>query len=323
MERVRRRKRGGRGCGCALLLVLLALAVAAGVWCFPRGMAAWESAQRRLRLREALAQTFESQPPQAGALLVVQLETGEPLYAQGAQDPLLPASLAKLFVAGYAASLAPLESRATVTPQALALVPANSSLAYLAPGEYPLEDLLAAMLLPSGNDAAYAVADWCGGLLDPGAAPGRERVDAFLEGLGEYLAAQGYGGTVLHDPSGFDYEAATTAGDLAAVSARLLQADWFRELVALPTYTANTPGGPVAWQNTNRLLDPEGPYYHPRAAGVKTGTLEGCCNLVALYQSPQEAVLVCLLGAATDEIRYQEALRVFAALDSAFAPAPG
>ena len=123
--------------------------------------------------------------------------------------------------------------------------------------------------------------------------------------------------------AGFDYEAATTAGDLAAVSARLLQADWFRELVALPTYTANTPGGPVAWQNTNRLLDPEGPYYHPRAAGVKTGTLEGCCNLVALYQSPQEAVLVCLLGAATDEVRYQEALRVFAALDSALAPASG
>ena len=309
MERVRRRRRGG--CGCALLLVLLALAVAAGVWCFPRGMAAWESAQRRLRLREALAQAFESQPPQAGALLVVQLETGEPLYAQGAQDPLLPASLA------------PLESRATVTPQALALVPANSSLAYLAPGEYTLEDLLAAMLLPSGNDAAYAVADWCGGLLDPGAAPGRERVDAFLEGLGEYLAAQGYGGTVLHDPSGFDYEAATTAGNLAAVSARLLQADWFRELVALPTYTADTPGGPVAWQNTNRLLDPESPYYHPRAAGVKTGTLEGCCNLVALYQSSQEAVLVCLLGAATDEVRYQEALRVFTALDSALAPASG
>ena len=43
MERVHRRRRGG--CGCALLLVLLALAVAAGVWCFPRGMAAWESAQ--------------------------------------------------------------------------------------------------------------------------------------------------------------------------------------------------------------------------------------------------------------------------------------
>ena len=95
------------------------------------------------------------------------------------------------------------------------------------------------------------------------------------------------------------------------------------ELVALPTYTANTPGGPVAWQNTNRLLDPESPYYHPRAAGVKTGTLEGCCNLVALYQSSQEAVLVCLLGAATDEVRYQEALRVFAALDSALAPASG
>ena len=322
MEQVRRRKRGGRGCGCAVLLVLLALAVAAGIFYGPRAVRLWGQITWRQQLREALAQEFAAQPPQAQALLVVEPGAEDALYAQGEGDPLLPASLAKLFVADYAASLAPLESRVTVTPQALALVPANSSLAYLPAGEYVLEDLLAAMLVPSGNDAAYGVADWCGGLLDPMAAPGRERVDVFLAGLADYLDGQGYGGTALHDPSGFDYEATTTAQDLAAVSARLLELDWFAQVVSHPFYTGVLPSGSAqAWQNTNQLLDPESPYYHPLAAGVKTGTLEGCCNLVALWQGEGAQVLVCVLGAPTDEARYREALRVFAVLDSAAPPA--
>ena len=66
------------------------------------------------------------------------------------------------------------------------------------------------MLVPSGNDAAYVVADYCGGLLSPQAESCQERVRIFMENLNLHLQQQGYLDTVLYDPSGFDMEALTT-----------------------------------------------------------------------------------------------------------------
>lgn len=47
--------------------------------------------------------------------------------------------------------------------------------------------------MPSGNDAAYVVADYCGGLLSPQAKNSQERINAFMEHLNDYLQEQGYG----------------------------------------------------------------------------------------------------------------------------------
>ena len=52
--------------------------------------------------------------------------------------------------------------------------------------EYYLQNLFAAMLVPSGNDAAYVVADYCGGLLSPQAKNSQERINAFMEHLNDY-----------------------------------------------------------------------------------------------------------------------------------------
>ena len=72
------------------------------------------------------------------------------------------------------------------------------------------------MLVPSGSNAAYVVADYCGGILAPQAAPGQARVDLY-GGIKCAFADGGYEDTVLYDPSGFDMEARTTVLDLNAV----------------------------------------------------------------------------------------------------------
>ena len=94
------------------------------------------------------------------------------------------------------------------------------------------------MLVPSGNDAAYVVADYCGGLLSPQAESCQERVRIFMENLNLHLQQQGYLDTVLYDPSGFDMEALTTTLDLKEVVYRLLEYSWFREIVSQNTNTA-------------------------------------------------------------------------------------
>lgn len=306
-----RRKRGARGA----LLFLLILVIAGA--CF----VPWALQPESLRLQKDQLQGFlfrtsHQEAYQMEALLLTDCSSGEDFLAKSAEEPQLPASLAKLFVIEYAATLADLETVVPVSQAALDLVPPGSSMAWIGAGEYSLQNLFAAMLVPSGNDAAYAVADYCGGLLNPQAAPGQGRIDVFLEGLNRYLAEQGYTGTALYDPSGFDQEARTTAADLSAVTQKLLDYPWFRDMVSQSSYTATLPDGTTwTWENTNQFLDPESPYYNGNVRGVKTGSFGDSYNLMVLYQQHGKEFLICCLGAESDEARYQEAAKLLAVID--------
>ena len=163
------------------------------------------------------------------------------------------------------------------------------------------------MLVPSGNDAAYVVADYCGGLLSPQAESCQERVRIFMENLNLHLQQQGYLDTVLYDPSGFDMEALTTTLDLKEVVYRLLEYSWFREIVSQNTYTATLPDGSTQiWQNTNAFLDPTSEYYNENVCGIKTGSLSDDYNLIVLYQQHGKEFLICSLGSQSDSSRYDD-----------------
>ena len=147
------------------------------------------------------------------------------------------------------------------------------------------------MLVPSGNDAAYVVADYCGGLLSPQAESCQERVRIFMENLNLHLQQQGYLDTVLYDPSGFDMEALTTTLDLKEVVYRLLEYSWFREIVSQNTYTATLPDGSTQiWQNTNAFLDPTSEYYNENVCGIKTGSLSDDYNFDCALSAARKRV---------------------------------
>ena len=157
----------------------------------------------------------------AKSLILVDLSNDEVFISKRENEQQLPASLAKLFVIKYAVTLADLDSIVSANYEAISLTKSGSSVANIKTKEYYLQNLFAAMLVPSGNDAAYVVADYCGGLLSPQAKNSQERINAFIEHLNDYLQEQGYDDTVLYDPSGFDTEARTTALDLKKVVEKL------------------------------------------------------------------------------------------------------
>ena len=177
----------------------------------------------------------------------------------------------------------------------------------------------AAMLVPSGNDAAYVVADYCGGLLSPQAESCQERVRIFMENLNLHLQQQGYLDTVLYDPSGFDMEALTTTLDLKEVVYRLLEYSWFREIVSQNTYTATLPDGSTQiWQNTNAFLDPTSEYYNENVCGIKTGSLSDDYNLIVLYQQHGKEFLICSLGSQSDSSRYDDVNFILKTIDESY-----
>jgi D-alanyl-D-alanine carboxypeptidase (penicillin-binding protein 5/6) len=98
----------------------------------------------------------------AWSVAVIDEGSGEVLYSRDPHRRLAPASLTKIFTALVALSHGDLQSNITVQFDSTELV--DSTLMGIKPGEtYTLEDLLYGLMLPSGNDAALAIANAIGG----------------------------------------------------------------------------------------------------------------------------------------------------------------
>jgi serine-type D-Ala-D-Ala carboxypeptidase (penicillin-binding protein 5/6) len=138
----------------------------------------------------------------------------------------------------------------------------GASTAGLVPGEkLTALQLLYAMLLPSGCDAAYTLAAAYG--------PG---VPAFVATMNATAARLGLSKTHFSDPSGLpdpgEYTTYSTARDLVSLGRDAMRLGLFRQIVATGEYQVAAGDGHRAhtWQTTNWLLG-----NYPGATGIKTG----------------------------------------------------
>ena len=115
---------------------------------------------------------FEQDSYNAKSLLLVDRSNNNVFISKNEKEQQIPASLAKLFVIEYASTLADLDSVVSASYEAISLTKPGSSVAGIEVKDYFLHNLFAAMLVPSGNDAAYVVADYCGGIISPQAESG-------------------------------------------------------------------------------------------------------------------------------------------------------
>jgi D-alanyl-D-alanine carboxypeptidase (penicillin-binding protein 5/6) len=151
----------------------------------------------------------------------------------------------------------------------------------LATGEkITLDSLLKGLLIASGNDAAFAIAE---------AYSGREGdYQTFVKKMNEYLQARGLNKTVLADPAGLDDEQGrSTSRELAHIARLLLQNAYLSRIVATPQTVITSTDGAISHElkSTNRLIQPESGYYLANALGVKTGFTHGAGHsLVGAYR---------------------------------------
>ncbi len=171
------------------------------------------------------------------------------------------ASLTKMMTALVTVESAPPDAPVLVTRQALDT--SGSKVGVLPLGRHvPLESMLYGLLLPSGNDAAVALAQHVAGT-----------VDRFVVRMNEQAAKLGLGCTRYSSPSGF-YDAGnfSCAADLAV----LAHVDMAQPRIAsvVKTYAAVLPfpikGGKLYLYNNNPLLI----YKYPGVTGMKTGYTE-------------------------------------------------
>jgi D-alanyl-D-alanine carboxypeptidase (penicillin-binding protein 5/6) len=195
-------------------------------------------------------------PPRAG--LLFNLQTGQVLWQRNAYRRVRIASLTKMMTALLSVKAAPPSAHVLVTKAA---VESSGSKVGVLPlhKHVRLETMLYGLLLPSGNDAAVALAQHVAGT-----------VSAFVGRMNEEAARLGMGCTRYSSPSGFfDQGNYSCAADLAM----LAHVDIAEPRIAriVHTYSAALPfpikGGKLYLYNNNPLLI----YHYPGTTGLKTG----------------------------------------------------
>ncbi|HEY2217646.1 MAG TPA: D-alanyl-D-alanine carboxypeptidase family protein [Solirubrobacteraceae bacterium] len=195
-------------------------------------------------------------PPRAGILF--NLDTGQVLWQRNPYTRLRIASLTKMMTALLTVESQPASARVLVTKASVNS--AGSKVGVLPLGKHVrLETMLYGLLLPSGNDAAIALAQHVAG-----------SINGFVKQMNERAAQLGMGCTRYSSPSGyFDANNFSCAADLAVLAHVDEQQPRLARIVR--TYSKQLPlpikGGKVYLYNNNPLLI----YHYPGVTGLKTG----------------------------------------------------
>lgn len=222
--------------------------------------------------------------------------TGRVLLSRNSADEVAMASTTKIMTAVVAILFGNVNRVITVQPDVLN-IESDASKMYVFPGEkYTLHDLLYGLLLPSGDDAAVAIAD--------GVFGSQTACIAEMNAVAHWLKL-----THTHyiDDSGLtqapDYNY-TSAADLARLAQFAMSLPLFRQIVATPLYTLpqTAQHGPHHLVNTNILLQ-DAPGLG--IDGVKTGFTQaaGHCLVLDARKNGHEIIAV-VLGEGLDNARF-------------------
>ena len=204
----------------------------------------------------------------ANAAILIDMRTGQILWEKNADQLLPPASTTKILTAVTALDLAgdDLSKLFTVSENVRGIPETNIN---LRPGEQlSLYDLLVGTLLPSGNDAAYAVAEAVGGT-----------ETAFVYLMNLKAKSLGAFSAQLFNTNGLpDKRHLMSARDIAVISRYAMMNEVFAEIVALKYAVIGSGESERYLKNTNRLL-----HNDADIIGVKTGTTNdaGQCLVAA------------------------------------------
>jgi D-alanyl-D-alanine carboxypeptidase (penicillin-binding protein 5/6) len=225
----------------------------------------------------------------AASAVLIDPASGQVLYEQAADEVRYPASLTKIMAALVALEEGDPEDVVTVSANAAAVGEATAHL--MAGDKLSLDDLLTAVLLPSANDAAVAVAEHINSSLG-----------AFVDRMNRRAAELGLEATHFENPHGLHDEGhVSSARDLARLSCQALALPEFRRIVALPEAeialhrAGEEKPRKIKLANNNRLLRSDNGNYWELADGIKTGYTRHAGRCLAASASKDGWQLVCVV----------------------------
>ncbi len=217
--------------------------------------------------------------------VLIDADTGQVLYDKNAHVKAYPASTTKIMTAILALERGNLEDYVPISKKASYV---SGSRIYLLEGEkVTLEQLLYALLLESGNDAAIAIAEHIGG-----------SVEEFAVMMNDKAKQLGALNTHFTNPNGLpDPNHVTTAYDLAQIARYAMTIPAFKKIVDTTRYImpeTNMQDTRYLY-NGNKLIKNTS-YSYEGANGVKTGytTAAGHCFVGSASKNGLQLITVIL-----------------------------
>ena len=236
--------------------------------------------------------------------------------AEDITTKIYPASVTKLFTAYVA--LQYLDASKSVTAgEVLNKVAAGSSVAEIKKGDsLTVEQLVAGMLLPSGNDAAYILAAEAGKAMHGEKANSvstDEAIKRFVKEMNDQAKLLGMTGTNFANPDGIHSDNHySTYADLAALGTLVLADPIIMKYAATSKMGVSLQSGTVNWHNTNAIIDPESDYYCSLCTGLKTGQtpMAGSC-LLSAFEYKDRTLIIGVFGCKEVDDRFPDTLQLF------------
>ena len=199
--------------------------------------------------------------------------TGRVLYEKNAEEESLIASTTKIMTALVVCEQCNVLDRVRIPKEAVGI---EGSSMYLQEGEVlTIQELLYGLMLHSGNDAAVALAIYCGGT-----------VEGFAELMNDKARQLGLEHTHFMNPHGLDCpDHYSTARDLAVLAAYAMENPIFARTVSTKTVTISNR----SLRNHNKLL-----WQVEGADGVKTGYTKAAGRILVSSACRQGRRLICV-----------------------------
>jgi len=247
---------------------------------------------------------LESDDLTASSAILINADTGITVFDKNADSAMFPASTTKIMTVLVVLEMMQnneeaLKQKCLVTADAVNLAEDESSARLKAWEEVPLIDLLYAAMLPSGNDAANAIAENLGGM-----ASFAQRMNDKARSLGckntHFTNAHG-----LHDENHY-----TTAEDMALIARAAMQNEIFRKIVSASSYAMSSGNRSVS--NRNDFLNPnKGERYYVYGTGVKTGTTSAAGNCFVGSATKNGINLISVVfNSSKDASRYTDTIKL-------------
>ncbi len=223
--------------------------------------------------------------------ILIECSTNRVAYEKNADQVMYPASTTKLLTAILAIENCELTDTVTITNEMISQVPIGYTSAYLRPGEVlTIEQLLNCLLVPSANDAGFALAIHISG-----------STENFANLMNEKSKQIGCTNSHFTNPSGIhDANHYSTAKDMALIGLYALKYPKISEICSQTTYSLSLQNGTTRnFNTTNTLLKKDETNYYEYATGLKTGFTApaGSC-IVATATKDNMNFIAVVLGAS-------------------------
>lgn len=231
-------------------------------------------------------------------------------------EPIYPASVTKLFSAYVAMQYIDPEQQ-VVAGSSLGYIDPDSSTAGLVAGDaLTAEEMVAGMLLCSGNDATYALASDVGRIIaDDQTIDTATAIERFVEQMNTCAAELGMENSHFVTPDGIhDENHYVSARDLVIIAKLAMEDPILSKYIGLATMDVTTAGGrTMSWKNSNKLLHEDLDFYCEYATGLKTGYTGAAGNcLISSFRVGNRDLLIGVFGSPEQDGRYVDTLLLFA-----------